>query len=115
MNGRDTEGQFLEKQARMCRALTDPKRLAILDALSDRELSVGEIVEAVGASLTNVSQHLSVLRGSGLVKSRRERTSILYSLVDPEIMVACRALRSVLLRQMGEQGRLLDLARTGQQ
>jgi DNA-binding transcriptional ArsR family regulator len=103
----ETEIQLLEMQARLCRALSDPKRLRIVYALMDREMAVGNLAREVGATMANVSQHLNVLRGCGLVRSRREGTSILYSIAYPEIAEACKVLRAVLSRQLHEGGRLL--------
>jgi DNA-binding transcriptional ArsR family regulator len=109
----ETEIQLLEMQARLCRALSDPKRLRIVYALTDREMAVGELAEQVGAAMANVSQHLNVLRACGLVRSRREGTSILYSLAYPEIAEACKVLRAVLTRQIAEGGRLSRSVGTG--
>lgn len=75
--------------AEICRALTDPKRLAVLDLLRDGERSTGWLAASLGCSLANASQHLAVLRHAGLVDSRREGTSILYRLAVPEILDAC--------------------------
>jgi DNA-binding transcriptional ArsR family regulator len=101
------ELQLLEMQARLCRALSDPKRLRIVYALMDREMAVGQLADEVGAAMANTSQHLHVLKSCGLVRSRREGTSILYSLTYPEIADACKILRAVLTRQLVEGGRLL--------
>jgi DNA-binding transcriptional ArsR family regulator len=75
--------------AEICRALTDPKRLAVLDLLRDGERSTGWLATSLGCSLANASQHLAVLRHAGLVESRRDGTSILYRLAMPEILDAC--------------------------
>ena len=53
--------------AEVCRVLTDPKRLMLLDVLREGEHSVGELAEELGSSLANASQHLAVLRSAGLV------------------------------------------------
>ncbi|HEX2884757.1 MAG TPA: metalloregulator ArsR/SmtB family transcription factor [Candidatus Limnocylindria bacterium] len=77
--------------AAICRALTDPKRLALLHLLRDGERSAGALAGALGCTLANASQHLAVLRHAGLVASRREGTSVLYRLAAPEILDACDA------------------------
>lgn len=77
--------------AEICRALTDPKRLALLHALRDGELPAGALAATLGCTLANASQHLAVLRHAGLVASRREGTSIRYRLAVPEILDACEA------------------------
>ncbi len=108
MGPKDTEARLLELQALTCQALADPKRLRILHALAEQELSVGELAEMLEAGLSNVSQHLSVLRGRGLVRSRREGSAVLYSLAYPEIMEACRVLRTLLGKQVAEDSRISD-------
>lgn len=77
--------------AEICRALTDPKRLALLDQLRDGERSAGALAAALGCTAANASQHLAVLRHAGLVASRRDGTSIHYRLTSPEILAACDA------------------------
>ena len=75
--------------ANICRALTDPKRLALLHQLRDGERSAGALATDLGCTLANASQHLAVLRHAGLVTSRRDGTSIHYRLAVPEILDAC--------------------------
>ena len=67
-----------EIQAKYCRVFSNARRIQILWALADGELSVGAIAEAVGSSLQNVSQHLSVMKVYNLVSSRREGKTIYY-------------------------------------
>lgn len=61
-------------------ALANTKRLAVLRALSQGESSVGELASLVGLSQSVLSQHLAILRRQQLVETRREATSIFYSL-----------------------------------
>jgi ArsR family transcriptional regulator len=75
--------------ADVCRALTDPKRLALLHRLRDGERTAGALATDLGCTLANASQHLAVLRHAGLVTSRRDGTSIHYRLAAPEIIDAC--------------------------
>ena len=100
--------EMLERQAMICHALSDPKRLRILYALGSGERSVGDLASELGVSIANVSQHLGVLRSRGLVESRREGTSVIYRLAYPETMEACRVLRSILARQLADEGRLSE-------
>jgi DNA-binding transcriptional ArsR family regulator len=80
----------------ICRALNDPKRLMILYALSDRALSVGELCNALGASQSNVSQHLAVLRDRGLVDTSRAANRVMYSLRHRRVLDAIDLLRGVM-------------------
>lgn len=62
----------------MLKAVADPTRFQVLWALAQREHSVGQLAEMVGAHVAAVSQHLARLRTAGLVVSRREGTRIFY-------------------------------------
>jgi ArsR family transcriptional regulator, virulence genes transcriptional regulator len=75
--------------ADICRALTEPKRLALLHQLRAGERTAGSLATDLGCTLANASQHLAVLRHAGLVASRRDGTSIHYRLALPEILDAC--------------------------
>src|ERR1035437_6148624 len=75
--------------ADLCKVLTDPKRLMILEALRHGDRSGGELAEASGVALPNASQHLAVMRKAGLVDSRRAGTTIVYRLGEPTIVGAC--------------------------
>ncbi len=66
--------------ANLLRALANEQRLMILCHLIDQPLAVGELNQRVSLSQSALSQHLSVLRGAGLVRTEREAQSIRYSL-----------------------------------
>jgi ArsR family transcriptional regulator len=82
--------------AEICRVLTEPKRLMLLDALRAGPASVGALADAIGISLPNASQHLAVLRVAGLVEGRRAGTSIAYQLLEPAIVEACRIIDGIV-------------------
>lgn len=82
--------------ATVCKALSDPKRLLILEVLRHGERSVGEICEQLDLPQTNVSQHLGVLRSKGLVRSRRDAQWVYYSLVSTKVTEALDLLLGVM-------------------
>src|SRR5450756_85666 len=84
-----------KRSAVVAKALADPKRLCVLQSLAEGELSVRELSDRVGCHVPNMSQHLAVLRNSGLVLTRRDGNAIYYRLADPRIMEACRLLQSI--------------------
>jgi len=86
--------------AELCKVLTDPKRLMILDALRDGERSVGELAQRIGVTLPNASQHLAVMRNTGLVEGRRAGTTIIYRLAEPTIVDACDIVHSIADRRV---------------
>lgn len=68
------------------KALAEPTRLRLVWALAQREHSVGELAELVGAHVAAVSQHLARLREAGLVASRRGGTRIFYRASTPHLI-----------------------------
>lgn len=74
--------EHAEDAARLMRALSNANRLMILCALSQGELSVGELNRRVPLSQSALSQHLAVLREQSLVSTRRESQTIYYRIVD---------------------------------
>ncbi len=90
--------------ADFCKIMGNPKRLMIIAALGEGELSVGEIASIVEVPMTNASQHLSTMKAANLVVSRKEGQTVLYRLTDPRITEACEIIRSVLLSFMKQSG-----------
>jgi len=70
--------------------LSEPTRLKILNAICREERSVTMIVAATGATQTNVSRHLALLRAAGVVSRRRDGNTVYYGVNDPELMDICR-------------------------
>jgi len=94
------DAQFFRLQSEICKTLADPKRLMILHALRDGEMSVGQIVSRLGLPQANVSQHLAIMRERGIVATRREGTSIYYRLASPKIGEACDLVQQLLEEQL---------------
>src|SRR5690606_34272651 len=76
---------MLALRGKLFRGLSDPSRLAILEALRSGERTVSEIVEATGLSQPNVSNHLSCLRECGLVASTQQGRYVRYQLSDARV------------------------------
>jgi DNA-binding transcriptional ArsR family regulator len=91
-------------QAEVLKTLASPRRLEILHALAKGPIEVGKLAESIGATQPNVSQHLGILRGAGLVEAMRDGREVRYALVDPDVMVACGLMRSVLERRLARLG-----------
>lgn len=82
--------ESLEQIAARFRALSEPTRLAIIQELKSGEMTVGDLVEAVGLSQANVSKQLSVLRDAGFLRREQRGTSAVYSISDPLVMELCK-------------------------
>lgn len=74
--------QHAAHAAGVLKLLANEQRLLLLCRLTQGEFAVGQMVELCGQSQSSVSQHLGRLRDGGLVKTRREGTTIYYSLAD---------------------------------
>jgi DNA-binding transcriptional ArsR family regulator len=92
--------------ARLFHGLSDPTRLAILLQLLDREQRVTDLVQSIGSSQSNVSNHLACLRECGLVVDRpAARRQVFYSLAHPELIDVLAATER-LLAEVGHEVRL---------
>src|ERR1051326_6810452 len=67
-------------------AMAHPLRLKILCLVGSQELSVLEIVEAVGTSQSNISQHLAVLRDQGILAARKDANKVYYRIGDARVL-----------------------------
>lgn len=72
--------RLYEARARVLKALAQPLRLEMVEVLSEREMCVEELAKRLGASRSNVSRHLSVLAGAGILQSRKDGLKVFYSL-----------------------------------
>ena len=98
-------------KAELFRTLANPVRIRILEVLrSAGSLTVGEIQQHVGVEPSNVSQHLALMRGRGLVSTRREGTSIWYSVAEPQLFEMLDAARAIFDNQLAAQARLAEEA-----
>ena len=75
-----------ERQAEICKIFSNPTRILILWALSEDELSVGEIANIVNASIQNTSHHLRIMKDKGVLNARRQGQTIFYAIQDRELV-----------------------------
>ena len=89
MHASNEEVRLPDDQVRLVvevfRMLADATRVQVLWSLADREMSVNELAEHVGKPAPSVSQHLAKLRMARLVQTRREGTTIFYSLENNHV------------------------------
>jgi DNA-binding transcriptional ArsR family regulator len=97
-------------KAEFFRTLGHPARIRVLELLGQREHAVSELLPEVGIEPTNLSQQLAVLRRAGLVFTRKEGSSVYYSLTSPEIAELLAVARVILTEVIaGQAGLLADL------
>lgn len=88
----DSTIKLAKKQATLCKAVGNERRLVILWMIAQEELPVSEIAQRIGSSMQNVSQHLHLLKKAGIVDTRREGHTIYYQIADCEFTRQCYAL-----------------------
>lgn len=98
-----------EVRARILKAMAHPTRLFIIDELSRNERCVCELTALIGADISTVSKHLSVLRNAGIVKDEKRGSKIFYFLKTPCVLNFFSCVESVLKSSAREQARLVEL------
>jgi len=105
---RELKDALFQQLARVTKALSSPRRLELIDLLSQAARSVEELAGATGMSVANTSQHLQALRGALLVTARRQGLRVQYALSDDAVFRTWQAIRDLGLRQFAEVDRLLE-------
>ena len=80
------KSESIREASEAMQAMAHPLRLKILCLVGNQELSVLEIVDAVGTTQSNISQHLAVLRDLGILEARKEANRVFYRIPDPRIL-----------------------------
>ena len=85
----------IDRTCRSLKAMCHPLRLRILCTLGSSEYSVQDIVEMVGTSQSNISQHLAILRDKGILTSRKEANRVFYRVGDERTLRLIEMMREV--------------------
>ena len=104
-----------QAKAEFFKALAHPARVRVLELLSEREHSVSEMLPEVGLEAAHLSQQLSVLRKMNLVVTRKEGSTVYYSLVSPQVAELLAVARRILTEVIATQVGLLDDLRAATQ
>ncbi len=92
------------KHANLCKTMANANRIYIVELLSEKEMNVGDIAEAIGNSLSTTSQQLRLLRDNNVLVTRKDGHTVYYSLKHPKLYKACQIIREVLLDDMKGDG-----------
>ncbi len=106
-----TNGQtapLYQLKAEFFKTLGHPARIRVLELLSQREHAVAEMVPEVGIEAANLSQHLAVLRRAGLVVTRKDGSTVYYSLTSPHVAELLVVARRILTGVLSGQVELLE-------
>jgi ArsR family transcriptional regulator len=85
----------IDQASRSLKAMAHPLRLKILCILGNEEVSVQDIVECVGTSQSNISQHLAILREKGVLRTRKDANRVYYRVGDERILNLIGMMREV--------------------
>ena len=87
--------EHIEQAARALKAISHPLRLKILCVIGPEEARVQEIVDAVGTSQSNISQHLAILREKGVLMTRKDANRVYYRVGDQRTLQLIEMMREV--------------------
>jgi ArsR family transcriptional regulator len=90
-----TKDEDIERASRSLKAMSHPLRLKILCTLGDQEISVQDIVDRVGTSQSNISQHLAILRDKGILSARKDANRVYYRVEDARTLRLIGMMRNV--------------------
>ncbi len=94
-----TREEDIERASRSLKAMSHPLRLKILCTLRDQEVSVQDIVDNVGTSQSNISQHLAILRDKGILASRKDANRVFYRIGDARTLRLIGMMQEVFCSQ----------------
>ena len=97
--------EHIETAARALKAIAHPLRLKILCVLGDGEICVQDIVDAVGTSQSNISQHLAILRDKGVLQTRKDANRVYYRVGDQRTLQLIVLMREVFCGIPADSGR----------
>ena len=87
--------EHIETAARALKAISHPLRLKILCVVGSEEICVQDIVDAVGTTQSNISQHLAILRDKGVLQTRKDANRVYYRVADARTLQLIVLMREV--------------------
>lgn len=87
--------EHIQIAARALKAISHPLRLKILCVVGGQEVCVQDIVDAVGTSQSNISQHLAILRDKGVLTTRKDANRVFYRVADQRTLQLVGMMREV--------------------
>ena len=101
--------EIFELQAGICQTMANAKRLEIISILGNGELAVGVLAERMDVKVSNLSQHLSIMKNKGILISRRDGVHIYYRISNPKVIKACSLMKEVMTELLHDQGKLSNI------
>ncbi|WP_327582885.1 metalloregulator ArsR/SmtB family transcription factor [Nonomuraea sp. NBC_00507] len=104
-----------QAKAELFRLLGHPVRIRVLELLQDGPRPVRDLLAAIDVEPTGLSQHLAVLRRSGMVTAQRDGSTVVYALAGGDVAELLRAARQLLTQMLAGQSELLSELRKAQE
>ena len=98
---------LFEAQAAVIKAMAHPTRLFIVDRLAQGEKCVCELTDMIGADVSTVSKHLSILKNAGIIRDEKRGTQVFYTLEMPCVLNFFSCVQSVIKSRAKEQMKLM--------
>ena len=111
MKGREFKDAMYDGLAKMLKSISNPARLEIIEMLSQGEKSVEGIVQATNLTIANASQHLQVLKNNNIVKARKEKQYVYYSLVSDEFLSLYQHVIKYAVHEIAELEKIMNRQR----
>lgn len=111
MQGREFKDAMYDGLAKLMKALANPARLEIIEMLSQGEKNVEGIVQATSLTFANASQHLQVLKNNNIVKSRKEKQYVFYSIINDEFLSLYQHVIKYAVQEIAELEKTLNRQR----
>jgi len=101
------EHELYRHHAEMCKVLSHPTRLQVLNALREREMSVSDLAAQLQVAIGNLSQHLNMMKQRRVLLSRKEGNIVFYRLANPKTLKAFDLIREILSEQIERESALV--------
>lgn len=103
-----SQKEIYKLHAEVCKALSHPLRIEVVDVLQEGELCFSDILAVTGGLKSNLSQHLSVMVKQGILRMRKEGICNYYKLSSVKVAKACDLMREVLTENLKKQKTILE-------
>lgn len=103
-----THETIFDMQAELCQTMSHATRIRLVHTLRDGPQCVGDLAKTLGLPSAKISQHLAILKTTGIVAAQRQGTEVFYSLTNPKIERICDLMREVLTEQVAQRTELIQ-------
>ena len=101
------DDQIYQYHAEMCKVVSHPKRLEVINVLRDGEMSVTELAQKLELTIGNLSQHLSMMKERHILLTRKEGNMVYYRILNPKLIRCFDMMREMLFDQIKQDAALI--------